>query len=153
MFPTTTVPFDYGYVEKIKSDYYYEDILKEIIKKSNRNNNVDNNNIIGDNYIMNAKSYIKSFSELFDSRNGKNIQLLKRIDFNISSDEDGFYYTNRQYNIFVFGESQLDAENNIFDELMFQYNRYVFEKDEDLEKKKKRLKYDLLSLINTSDKI
>ena len=75
------------------------------------------------------------------------VKLLKSIDFTISSDEDGFYYSNKQYNVYVYGINQEEAENNLYEELLFQYKAYAYEDDSQLDTNAKILKYNLLSLL------
>ncbi len=154
-FPTMTIPQNYGYVEKVKSNAYtyYDKIFKDIIINSTKNNSTENNNIIGDDYIMPKDIYFKSFFELVDVANNKIIKLSKKLEFVISTDEYGFYYSNKQYNIYVYGENQQEAENSLYDELLFQYNSYVYEDDNDLDSGAKKLKYNLLSLFDVDAKI
>lgn len=76
------------------------------------------------------------------------VKLCKNIDFIITSDEDGFYYTNDLYNLFVFGETQNEVENHLYEELIFQYNSYATENDDNLDSNAKKLKYNLLSLFD-----
>ncbi|MGN1355241.1 MAG: hypothetical protein ACI4WP_01040 [Bacilli bacterium] len=152
---TVTIPQqEYGYVEKINLVYKYDDILRKLLKNSS-NNNIDfvNNNIMGDNYIMNSKEYVKPFTELYDVAHDKLIKLSKKIDFIITSDEDGFYYTNKNYNIYVYGETQKEAESLLYEELKFQFDNYALEEDEKLDTNAKRLKNNLLSLFGANAKI
>ncbi len=144
---TMTIP-QHEYVEKINWEYRYDVILKKMLHNNSYNKPNDvNNNIIGD-YIMTNKEYVKSFTELYDVAHDKKVKLSKKIDFIITSDEDGFYYTNQLYNIFVYGKTQTDAENNLFEELKFQYDSYVTENDNNLDSNAKKLKYNLLSLFH-----
>ena len=138
-----TIPQSYEYVNYNTNKSDYEDIIKKVIDSCNNNSNGDNTIVIGDYSMLK-----KSFSELFDKNTNKRIQLLKKIDFIISSDENGFYYENKQFNIYVYGENQKEAEDNIFEELLFQYNNYVYEDDDKLDTNALKLKYDLLSIIN-----
>lgn len=138
-----TIPRSYEYVNYNTNKSDYEDIIKKVIDSCNNNSNGDNTIVIGDYSMLK-----KSFSELFDKNTNKRIQLLKKIDFIISSDENGFYYENKQFNIYVYGENQKEAEDNIFEELLFQYNNYVYEDDDKLDTNALKLKYDLLSIIN-----
>ena len=89
-----------------------------------------------------------SKNELYDAKNDTSIKLFKSIDFIITSDEDGFYYTNDLYNIFVFGETQNEVEDCLYDELKFQYDSYATENDDNLDSNAKKLKYNLLSLFD-----
>lgn len=143
---TMTIP-QHEYVEKINWEYRYNAILKKMLYNNsyNKTSNV-NNNIIGD-YIMPDKEYVKSFTELYDVAHDKIIKLSKKIDFIITLDEDGFYYTNQLYNIFIYGKTQMDAENNLFEELKFQYDSYATENDNNLDSNARKLKYNLLSLF------
>lgn len=152
-FSTMTIPQNYGYVERVKSNTYFDKIFKDIIINSTQNNSTVNNNIIGEDYIMSKDKYVKSFFELFDTANNKIIKLSKKLDFIITSDEYGFYYSNKQYNIYVYGENQVDAENCLYDELLFQYNSYVYEDDNNLDSGAMKLKYNLLSLFDIDAKI
>ena len=149
---TVTIPQDnYGFVEKIKweSAYSgYDDIISDLLKKSNNNYGIVNNNLIGDPLIMNNKELKKTFNELYDANNNTTIKLSKKIDFVITTDEDGFYYANNIYNVYVFGETQNEVENHLYEELKFQYDSYATEDDDSLDSNAIKLKYNLLSLFD-----
>ena len=146
---TMTINKDsYGYVEKINWEFKYEDIISELLNYSNNKYGVVNNNIMGDSLIMEKKEFKKTFNELYDAKNDTSIKLFKSIDFIITSDEDGFYYTNDLYNIFVFGETQNEVEDCLYDDLKFQYDSYATENDDNLDSNAKKLKYNLLSLFD-----
>ncbi len=140
------------YIENIKQENRLNDFIKKFIFKSNKMIRNDNNNIIGENYIMEKSEYQKSFIELYDVDQDKMVRLSKSIEFVISSDEDGFYYSNEEYNVYVYGKTQNDAENNLLCELKFQYHSYVFENDCDLDTNAQKLKYKLLSLFEQNAK-
>ena len=142
---------NYGFVEKIKweSAYSgYDDIISDLLKKSNNNYGIVNNNLIGDPLIMNNKELKKTFNELYDANNNTTIKLSKKIDFVITTDEDGFYYANNIYNVYVFGETQNEVENHLYEELKFQYDSYATEDDDSLDSNAIKLKYNLLSLFD-----
>ena len=139
------------YIENIKQENRLNDFIKKFIFKSNKMIRNDNN-IIGENYIMEKSEYQKSFIELYDVDQDKMVRLSKSIEFVISSDEDGFYYSNEEYNVYVYGKTQNDAENNLLCELKFQYHSYVFENDCDLDTNAQKLKYKLLSLFEQNAK-
>ena len=150
MFPNTISLQQSYYVENLDASNY--GLILPWLNSSNKSINIDNNILLGDSFIVQNKKYIKEFSELFDEKNLKKVTLLKSIKFIITADEEGFYYSNKQYNLYVYGENQKEAENNILDELLFQYNSYAFEDDDKLDSNAKRLKYNLLSIIKPDAK-
>lgn len=100
----------------------------------------------GDNFMINRNIYNISFSELKNKKSGEYVKLKSTIEFKIEIDKNGFYYSNEEYNIFAFGETQRDVEDDVFDEFMIQYNFYTKENDNDLDKNARILKYKLLKI-------
>lgn len=100
----------------------------------------------GNNFMINRNVYNISFSELKNKKSGEYIKLKGIIEFKIEIDKNGFYYSNEEYNIFAFGETQRDVEDDVFDEFMIQYNFYTNENDNDLDKNARILKYKLLKI-------
>lgn len=148
---TVTIPENsYGYVEKINWESKYEEIISNLLSNSNNKYGIVNNNIMGDLLVMNNKEIKKTFKELYDANNDTTIKLSKKIDFAITADEDGFYYSNNLYNVYVFGETQNEAENHLYEELKFQYDSYATEDDNNLDSNAIKLKYNLLSLFDRS---
>lgn len=93
----------------------------------------------------------KSFFELRNEKIGKYIKLNEGIKFKIEIDENGFYYSNDEYNIYAYGMTQEEAENDIFDEFIIQYEAYALEKDENLDDNSKILKNKLLRVYGGND--
>ena len=75
------------------------------------------------------------------------IKLNSAIVFKIEVENCGFYYINEKYNIYAFGETQEEVENNLFDAFMDQYESYALEKDENLTEKSLILKDNLLKIF------
>lgn len=100
----------------------------------------------GNNFMINRNIYNISFSELKNKKSGEYVKLKSTIEFKIEIDKNGFYYSNEEYNIFAFGETQRDVEDDVFDEFMIQYNFYTNENDNDLDKNARILKYKLLKI-------
>jgi len=97
-------------------------------------------------YVVDKNSLNKSFSELKNSITGEYIKLNGTINFKIEIDEKGFYYTNDEYNIYAYGITQNEAENDILEEFKIQYEFYALEDDDKLDENAKRLKYNLLKI-------
>lgn len=100
----------------------------------------------GNNFMINRSVYDISFSELKNTKVGEYIKLKGIIEFKIEIDQNGFYYSSEEYNIFAYGKTQQDVENDVFDEFMIQYNLYANENDRDLDKNARILKYKLLKI-------
>ncbi|MGN1298229.1 MAG: hypothetical protein ACI4VH_07480 [Clostridia bacterium] len=96
--------------------------------------------------VINRNSLNKSFLELKNDITGECIELNKAINFKIEIDKNGFYYSNDDYNIYAYGETQREAENNILEEFKIQYESYALEKDEKLDNNAKILKNNLLMI-------
>lgn len=164
MFSTITIP-PIVYSEHLEKDY--NNVINNLRTKYANifsfDNNVNNklktkytsifsfdnnvNSSINNAYDNTKKGNQKIFYCLFDKSTGQYIKLKKEIVFFITCDKYGFYYTNEDYNIYVYGENQDDAENNLYEELIIQYNIYALEKDDLLDSNAKKLKYNLLSLL------
>lgn len=97
-------------------------------------------------FVMNKRVLNKSFFELKNSMTGECITLNKTINFKIEVDENGFYYINDDYNIYAYGITQKEAEDNILEEFKIQYMFYALEDDDKLDDNAKKLKYNLLKV-------
>lgn len=96
--------------------------------------------------VVNKNSLNMSFSELKNSITGEVIKLNKAINFKIDIDENGFYFSNDEFNIYAYGATQTEVQNDILEEFKEQYNFYAKEKDENLDDNAKKLKYSLLKI-------
>lgn len=115
------------------------------------------NNIIGqysnlinhdwnfENFSVVEKKLSKKFT-YFENDKNNIIELRFPIEFFIETDENGFYYINKKYNLYVFGETQKEVESKIYDEFLRQYEFYAKDDDVNLDNNAKKLKYDLLSV-------
>lgn len=101
--------------------------------------------------MINKNSLNKSFLKLKNSLTGECIILKKTINFKIEIDENGFYYINDDYNIYAYGKTQIEAENNILEEFKEQYYFYALEDDDKLDDNAKKLKYRLLKICCDED--
>ncbi|MBQ9607840.1 MAG: hypothetical protein IJV15_00175 [Lachnospiraceae bacterium] len=110
-----------------------------------KNNDFRYNNIRGD-LAMNYSNIIKKGFDYFEDSNGNIIKLNSKILFTIEIDENGFYYSNDKYNIYTFGETQKEAENNLYECFLVQFESYALEEDEKLDDKALLLKKDLLAI-------
>ena len=149
--PTTTNLYtDSNY--KIEYNYSYDDswvnyICNDILNlyfSSNKSMVDVNNNIIGDTMPDYSK---KIFTELYDYESKSYVKLSTSVEFVVSSDEYGFYYSNDVYNVHAYGETQEEAEKQLYAELMHQYNSYAHDDDNYLDSRARKLKYNLLSLF------
>ena len=89
----------------------------------------------------------KIFTELYDYESKSYVKLSTSVEFVVSSDEYGFYYSNDVYNVHAYGETQEEAEKQLYAELMHQYNSYAHDDDNYLDSRARKLKYNLLSLF------
>lgn len=125
---------------------------KIIFPKSNKSNNIyafdytsnerDDYCLINNNDFLNKKEFLI----LKNNITNEMVKLKDKIVFQIEIDENGFYYSNAKYNIYAYGETQEEVENNLLEEFMIQYNSYALEKDENLDEKALVLKDNLLSI-------
>lgn len=141
-------------LDNIKSQYSqlgkYHIIFPKEMSDKNGNKNINSvytlNERIGE--LMEYDNIIsKQFLTLDDNRNNKKIKLNSAIVFKIEVENCGFYYINEKYNIYAFGETQEEVENNLFDAFMDQYESYALEKDENLTEKSLILKDNLLKIF------
>lgn len=123
-----------------------------IFPKSNKKHNnciFDYTSNEGDDYYLRSENDSlnrKEFLVLKNNITNEMIQLNDKIVFEIEIDENGFYYSNSKYNIYAFGETQEEVENNLLEEFMIQYKAYALEKNENLDKNALKLKENLLSI-------
>ncbi len=96
---------------------------------------------------MEQRPYTKKVSYLKNYITNEYIYLNFPITFEINIDSNGFYYTNEEYNIYAYGVTQTEAELDIFNEFELQYKEYAMEKDENLDKNAKKLKYKLHNIF------
>lgn len=130
-------------------NYYMESKIIDNIKKffTSKIDYFKYNSIRRENYVMEKNEYIlKKFNKFHNTITGKTLTLTNQITFKIEIEPEGFYYSNDKYNIYAFGINQEDAENNLLDEFLIQYNAYALEKDENLDHNAQTLKRDLLSI-------
>lgn len=136
----------------------YDDILKKfsIILPSEKNNR---NNIVNYDYITNKESSILmdksniSYKELKELSNDKEIIYLNNpISFKIEADNDGIYYINKKYNLYVYGQNQLEAEANLVEAFRDQMICFCYDDDVNLDDNAKLLKQSLLGIFNYAKK-
>ena len=95
--------------------------------------------------------YTIPFFELKNSVTKECINLTKPLMFKIEVNKEGFYYTNEEYNIYAYGETQKEAEIDVLEEFKIQYKSYALEDDINLDKKAKILKKKLLDICGDID--
>lgn len=95
---------------------------------------------------------IKRLSELCNKETGEIIILNHPITFRIEIDEDGIYYNSDKYNLYVYGETQSDAENNLVDAFKDQIEIFGKELDVNLDENARRLKRNLLEVYSGAKK-
>lgn len=148
--PPTSNMYVNEYKIPISNNYNLQNILNELmnIKQNSENNLLDTNHTIsiGDMELKNA-NIEKSFAQLYDIEKHCYINLKFPIQFIVESDENGFYYKNEMYNLYVYGINQEDAENQLLKELYYQYKAYAMEPDENLDVNAIKLKNNLIGLI------
>ena len=101
--------------------------------------------------VINKNSLNKSFTELKNAVTNERILLKNPIVFDIEIGEDGFYFINDDYNIYAYGSTQAEAENNIFEEFEDQYRFYALEDDQKLDDNAKIIKNNLLTVYGGRD--
>ena len=90
--------------------------------------------------------YYKKMQILENKETGENVKLKFPMIFKIEVDKNGIYYSNDEYNLYASGETQAEAENDVFEEFMINYCAYAREKDNLLDTNAKNLKYKLLKI-------
>ena len=119
------------------------------------------NNIINQNYsqptfrweqkksMVDKVSFYKIFNKL-EKNNSETIYLNYPLKFEIMTEEDGFYYSNKEFEIFAYGETQQKAEEDIYDEFKMAYQLYALESDDILDKNARILKKKILKIYGGS---
>ena len=72
------------------------------------------------------------------------------INFKIECDENGYYYINETFNLYVYGKTQEEAENKLVDAFKEQLNIFAYEEDNKLDKNAIALKKRLLEVYNNN---
>lgn len=85
--------------------------------------------------------------KLYDSSSHEYVSLRMPIVFRIENDENGFYYINKEYNLFVYGETPDEARENILEDLRGLCCLYLDEDDANLDDNALKLKKRLSKLI------
>lgn len=119
-----------------------------IVTSQHWENSFDPNNLIiqkNTNMPYNIPHY-KQMNVLENKSTGSKIKLKKPIMFRIEVDKNGIYYNNDEYNIYACGNTQGEAENDVYEEFLFNYESYAEEDDDRLDEKAKLLKYKLLKI-------
>ncbi|MDD4187259.1 MAG: hypothetical protein PHX04_00580 [Bacilli bacterium] len=78
---------------------------------------------------------------------GKPVFLLKDTIFLVEQTNDGYYFTNKDLNIISSGKKFEDAEQNMYEEFLIQWELYAVEKDENLTKRAQIIKKHLLESV------
>lgn len=88
----------------------------------------------------------KQMSVLENKNTGETIKLRTPILFKITTDSEGIYYENEEYNIYACGHNQDEVEHDVYDEFISNYKAYAKERDELLDEKAQKLKYKILNI-------
>lgn len=97
--------------------------------------------------VMDNQIYFKEFKYLYDKDNDDMINLRLPLILRIEVEKDGFYYINEKYSLYVYGATQIDAEESIINEIRALYTIYALESDDNLDNNAKLLKYSLIDLL------
>lgn len=108
-------------------------IKEEVLTKSERN--LEN---------MNNEYYKKYNSIIID---GKKIFLTKPVILLVEQNNDGYFFLNKDINIIAGGKSFEEAEQNMYEEFLIQWELYADEKDENLTTKAQLIKKNLLESV------
>ena len=101
---------------------------------------------------MNNKIVYKEFDMLSSEYSDIIVYLNFPIMFKIEVDETGFYYINERFNLYVYGSSQQEAENNLLGAFRDQVEAFCFEDDAFLDKNAQKLKRDLKEVYKHAKK-
>lgn len=93
---------------------------------------------------MNNKYYKKYDSIIID---GKRIVLLKPVVFLVEQSKEGCFLTNKNLNILANGKTFENAEEDMYEEFLIQWELYANEKDENLTPKAQVIKRNLLESV------
>lgn len=123
-------------------DKYNKNIISnhEYITNEESTNNMDN------------KIVYKEFDVLSSENNELIVYLNFPILFKIEIDENGFYYINERFNLYVYGATQNEAENRLLEVFIDQCNMFCSEEDSKLDKNAQKLKKDLLEVYRYAKK-
>lgn len=89
-----------------------------------------------------------SLSKIISPKYNKIIYLKKPILFKMTSDENGIYYDNEEYNIYAYGKTQEEAMQDVYDCFQMIYAVYGLEDDNVLSESAKSFKYKVLDIYN-----
>ena len=154
MIINANIPIDYSTTCIVN---YKDYSLDSILRKYNiilPNNKAGMNKIDKYDYITSKESSLlmdKSnilYKELKELSNNKEIIYLnKPISFKVEFDEDGIYYVNQKYNLYVYGQNQMEAEANLVDAFNEQMTFFCYDDDSKLDANARLLKQNLLGIF------
>ena len=86
---------------------------------------------------------------LYNDVTKEKILLNYPINFKIECDKYGYYYINEKFNLYVYGETQEEAEDKLVDAFKEQLNIFAYEEDNKLDKNALDLKNKLLGIYKS----
>ncbi|MBR2138611.1 MAG: hypothetical protein IJ966_04840 [Bacilli bacterium] len=101
---------------------------------------------------MDNRIVYKEFDVLSSEDSEIIVYLNYPILFKIEIDENGFYYINERFNLYVYGATQKEAENRLLESFYDQCEAFCFEEDSKLDKNAQKLKKDLLEVYKYAKK-
>lgn len=121
---------------------------------------VNMNKISNYEYITNEESTTNMDNEVvykeFDVLSSKNSEIIVYLNFpilfKIEIDENGFYYINERFNLYVYGENQEEAESRLLEAFREQCEAFCYEEDSKLDKNAQKLKKDLKEIFKYAKK-
>lgn len=120
--------------------------IYRMAKKGNAEYNIKEVSTKTEGNLENMKNeYYTSYKSIIID--GKPVFLLKDTIFLIEQTTDGYYFTNKDLNIISGGKKFEDAEKNMYDEFLIQWELYAVEKDENLTKNAQIIKKNLLESV------
>ena len=138
----TTINYPIKNLEKVSGkmyeEYPYEYNINDDVIMTKTERNLEN-------MQLNQKYYKEYRSVII---NKKNISLIKPIVFLVNHTVDGVYFTNTDLTIYSGGENFEIAEQNMYEELVIQWEIYANEKDSNMTDKAIKIKNNLRSTIN-----
>lgn len=140
-----------------------EEYVKEIYKKYGvvvSKENINTNKFLSVDYISNKESSTNMYNnnlykelDVLSSNDSNTVLYLNfPISFKIEADENGFYYISEKYNLYVYGKTQDEAENNLLEAFKDQFEAFCFEEDVHLDKNAQILKKNLLEVYKYAKK-
>ena len=139
------------------NNFLYDDLIKKY-RTATLTKDEFNNNFFTNAYnstkvntcIMKSEIIYKELKVL--TNGNEKIYLNFPILFKIETDENGFYFISEKYNMYVYGENQIETEKNLVESFMDQYNLFCLADSNTLDKNAQILKSNLKEVFNYAER-